>query len=194
MSSPKSNNHEHKRVKFTSSSENQIYWIQRRDSQKLSVRTEAALNRIAIMQQLIQNLREEINVLEKIESEISSQYDEFLDEYVDTELVAAIDAKTVRYVLHSRLYHLDEDIRTMIEDTLKVKRETKQLLALTTQKLRNQQTTSGHHRLVLSKRSLDVLESLLMEHEHPRAPGAIYGSNVTLMSPPETLEPTARCA
>jgi hypothetical protein len=194
VSSPTSNDQEHKRVRFLSSNENQVYWIQRRDSQKLSIRTEALLNRIAITQQLIQNLREEMNVLGKVESELNTRNDQFLVECANAGLGTALDAQAVRSVLDSRLYHLDLDIEHMLEDTLQLKEETKRLLASTAQTLRNQQTIARCRRLVLSKRSLDVLESLLMEHEHLRASGRVYGSKATHTLSPESEEATARCA
>lgn len=166
-----------KHVQFSPSNKNQVYWIQRRDSQRVSVRTEAVLNRIAIMQSQIQKKRDELHILEKFESK----------------LIIQCDAEKARLSLEKRIHQFDHDIETMRNDTMHLKSETKQMLAVVALRLRDQDAAKVKNISVLSKRSLDLMDFLLLQV------GSVFSSEGGSrtrphMSSPESKEPTARCA
>lgn len=169
-------NKQQKHVQFSPSNKNQIYWIQRRDSQRLSVRTEAVLNRIAIIQLQIQKKRDELQLLEKFESK----------------LIIQCDAEKIRISLEERIHQFDQDIETMRNDTMHFKSETKQMLAVVAQRLQDQDAVKVKNISVFSKRSLDFMELLLLQV------GSVFSSEGSRtrahISSPESKEPTARCA
>lgn len=172
-------NKQEKHVQFSPSNKNQVYWIQRRDSQRLSIRTEAVLNRMAIIQLQIQKQREELQVLEKIESK----------------LISRCHAENIRLLLEARIHALDQDIWTMRQDMMHFQNETTQLLdlAATQKRLRDQDAIvkeENHPALVFSKTRLELLLIQL---------GSAFASEESStraahMSSTESKEPTARCA
>lgn len=104
---PTSCHRQHKQVQFSPLEENEVYWIQQRNSQKLPVRTEALLNRIAIILLLIQKQREELQVLGRVESELIIRCDELIHECERAGMVSVLDAQKARISLEALLHHLD---------------------------------------------------------------------------------------
>lgn len=192
MSSPTSCHRRHKHVQFSLSEENQVYWIQRRGSQKLPVRTEGLLNHIAIILLLIQKQREELQVLGKVESELNIRCNELIHECERAGLVRLLDAEKAKISLEARLYRLNEDIGTMCKDTLQLKRTMKELLSTASQRLRDQDAANENNELVFSKRIFDLKDVFMMQIRSAFASEELRAR--AHISSPESNERTARCA
>ena len=178
-----------KQTRFCASKENTEYWIQRRDSQKLSVRTEAVLNRIALTQEQI---REEYEEFERLGSELNDRLRESLAaERLHPELVDVLDAKEIISALKAQSQRLEERIEFMRIDTLRLKSGTLQMLDLAKHELREPQVSTANQWSVLSRSRLEVFESLWI----PATATSYRGESIlTQISPLEATEPTARCA
>lgn len=193
MASPPSCHRQQKHVQFSPSKENEIYWIQRRNSQKLPVRTEALLNRIAIILLLIRKQREELQVLETIESKLSIRCDELIQECERAGLLRVLDARKVRISTEALLYHLDQDIGNMREDTVRLKSEMQQMLTLTAQRLRDQEAGKENNNLAFSKRISDLKDLFMMQVRSAfESEGLRTRAHISF--PESANEHTARCA